>query len=92
MAIFLWICIVIVAFIIYRTIHRLFSITYFGIKALLGMIAGCLIAAYAIVVYLFSLISSHYIWAIVIAIVVLVLIGIVKSKSQHSSDSTPDSE
>ncbi|WJQ81019.1 hypothetical protein [Brevibacillus brevis] len=51
------IIVLVIAFIIFRTIHRILDITYFGGKALFTMILGCLVAAYAVVEFFISLIS-----------------------------------
>ncbi|WP_419877961.1 hypothetical protein [Brevibacillus centrosporus] len=51
------IVVLIIAFVIFRIIHRLFDITYFGGKALFTMILGCLVASYMFVEFLISLVS-----------------------------------
>lgn len=50
---FTLIVVLVLAFIIFRIIHRIFDITYLGGMGLLTMILGCLVAAYAIVEFLF---------------------------------------
>ncbi|EJL46603.1 hypothetical protein PMI08_01098 [Brevibacillus sp. CF112] len=50
---FLLIVVLVIAFIFFRIIHRIFDITYFGGKALFTMILGCLVAAYMLVEFLF---------------------------------------
>ncbi|MCC0567362.1 MULTISPECIES: hypothetical protein [Brevibacillus] len=50
---FLLIVVLVIAFIIFRIIHRIFDITYLGGQALLTMILGCLAAAYMLVDFLF---------------------------------------
>ncbi|MGG3887342.1 hypothetical protein [Brevibacillus panacihumi] len=51
------IVVLVIAFIIFRTIHRIFNITYLSGQAIFTMILGCLVAAYAVVEFFLSLIS-----------------------------------
>lgn len=50
---FLLIVVLVIAFILFRVIHRIFNITYLSGIALLTMILGCLVAAYMLVELLF---------------------------------------
>ncbi|EFM09534.1 hypothetical protein PaecuDRAFT_3581 [Paenibacillus curdlanolyticus YK9] len=90
-SIFELIVILILAIVTFRTINRLFKITYFGFKALFVMFVICCLIAGLIVDYAFSFIAAHYIWTFVIVIVVFILFGLAKSKSRTISE-TQESE
>lgn len=80
----------IIAIVFFIIINKIFRITYFGIKGLFFVFLCCMLAAAAIVTWLFSFIANYYGWIIGVVIVISILVAVGKRKPKDNENSQSD--